>query len=661
MDKEMRILIVEDFAVDAELIARELAKGGLAHTSKLAKSKDEFLKALGVFAPDVILCDYKMPSFSAPEALDIVKKSYPQTPFIVVSGTIGEDVAIDTIKLGATDYILKDRLGRLVPAVRRAIEEARIACDIKQLERELLLAKEEEFRAIFDNAVDGILIVDTENKKFYRGNDAICRMLGYSPAEINNLGVMDIHPEKDLPYVIKQFEKQAKGEISLAEDLPVKRKDGSIFYADINATNITIAGKVYLIGFFRDTTNRKQAEDLLRESEEKYRSLFVSSRDAIMTLEPPMWKFTSGNPATVKMFKVKNEAEFLTYEPWKLSPELQPDGRASDEKAKEMIGTAMRKGSNFFDWTHRRADGEEFLANVLLSRVEQGEKVFVHATVRDVTEQRRLEEELRNADEQKAAVEMKSRFTSMVSHELRSPLGAIKEGINLVLEGLAGDVNDEQKDLLGTAKRNTDRLGRLINNVLDFQKIESGKMGFDIRKNDINEAVQEVNDTMRLLATGKGLDIAVDTDHSIPKIRFDKDRIVQVLTNLVSNAVKYTEKGNITIGTKQENDTVHVIVRDTGIGIKAEDIEKLFQVFEQLDGARDKKKGGTGLGLAISNEIILAHHGKIWAESQVGKGSAFHFTIPMKLKEKKKIGEILVENGKITENDLKEALNKQRQ
>jgi two-component system sensor histidine kinase VicK len=127
----------------------------------------------------------------------------------------------------------------------------------------------------------------------------------------------------------------------------------------------------------------------------------------------------------------------------------------------------------------------------------------------------------------------------------------------------------------------------------------------------------------------------------------------------VSNAIKYTEKGNITIGTKHEDDTVHVIVRDTGMGIKAEDMKKLFQVFEQLDGPRDKKKGGTGLGLAISDEIILAHKGKIWAESQVGKGSAFHFTIPKNLKGKRKIGEILIEEGKITEEDLKKALKKQ--
>ena len=505
----------------------------------------------------------------------------------------------------------------------------------KHLEQELAHSKDEEFKAVFDNATDGIAIVDAESKKFYKGNDSISRMLGYSPGEIKNFGVMDIHPVKELHSVIEQFERLARGEIPLAENLPVKRKDGSIFYADISAATIVIAGKTHMIEFFRDTTNRKQAEDLLRTSEEKYRSLFVSSRDAIMTMEPPLWEYTSGNPATIKMFKVKSEAEFLTYNPWKLSPEQQPDGRNSQEKVKEMIERAMRKGSNFFEWTHKRASGESFSTNVLLSRVELGEKVFLHVTVRDITEQRRLEKELKVAGEQKTAADIKSRFTSMVSHELRSPLGAIKEGINLVFEGLAGEINEEQKDLLETAKRNTDRLGRLINNVLDFQKMESGKMDFDIRENDINEVVREVNKFMSLLAKEKRLDLAVDIDDSIAVLKFDKDRIVQVLTNLVSNAIKYTEEGSVKIIAKQEDDVAHIIVRDTGMGIKAEDMGKLFQVFEQLDSTRDKKKGGTGLGLAISSDIILAHNGKIWAESKIGKGSAFHFTIPKNPKSKK--------------------------
>ena len=368
----------------------------------------------------------------------------------------------------------------------------------KQME-DNLRESEEKFRAIFDNALDGILLADAEKRKFYMGNNAICRMLGYSQEEIKNLGVVDIHPEKDLHYAMYQYEKQANGEFRLPGDLPLKRKDGNIFYADIYTTTIKIAGKKSQIVFFHDVTELKLAE-----------------------------------------------------------------------------------------------------------------------------------EERRRASELKAATEIKSKFTSMVSHELRSPLAAIKEGINIVLEGLVGNVNNEQKDLLNTAKRNADRLGRLINNVLDFQKIESGKMEFDIRENDINEVAREVGKAMSLLAEQKGLDLVVDVDDGLPKIRFSRDKIIQVLTNLLSNAIKFTEKGSISMSTKQEDNLVHVIVQDTGVGIKAKDMPRLFQAFEQLDSIRDKKKGGTGLGLAISKEIILAHKGKIWAESEAGKGSAFHFVLPIK-------------------------------
>lgn len=121
----------------------------------------------------------------------------------------------------------------------------------------------------------------------------------------------------------------------------------------------------------------------------------MASRDAVMTLEPPTWRFTSGNPATIKMFGAKSEEEFISYEPWKLSPKLQPDGRASDEKAKEMIETAMREGTHFFEWTHRRIGGGEFFAEVLLSRVEYGDKAFLYAVVRDITERKRADEKLR--------------------------------------------------------------------------------------------------------------------------------------------------------------------------------------------------------------------------------------------------------------------------
>ncbi|MFH1189234.1 MAG: PAS domain-containing sensor histidine kinase [Candidatus Omnitrophota bacterium] len=255
---------------------------------------------------------------------------------------------------------------------------------------------------------------------------------------------------------------------------------------------------------------------------------------------------------------------------------------------------------------------------------EDGEEELILLSIEDITVRKETEAAAKEASE------AKSKFTSMVSHELRSPLTVIKESINLVMEGLAGSVTDEQKDILDTAKSNIDRLGRLINNVLDFQKMEAGKMDLDIKEYDINEIVLATSKGMNFLAGEKGMSFTVSTDGSIPKTVFDKDKIIQVLTNLLSNAVKFTEKGAITIVTKGEDNAIHVTVEDTGLGIQATDIPKLFQTFEQLGGGLGKKRGGTGLGLAISKQIIQAHDGKIWAESQPGKGSIFHFTLPIR-------------------------------
>ena len=145
------------------------------------------------------------------------------------------------------------------------------------------------------------------------------------------------------------------------------------------------------------------SEDSLKDT---YKDLFMANRDAIMTLEPPHWRFTSGNPAAIHMFRAKDEQDFLSHEPWKLSPETQPDGQPSGEKAKAMIENAMQEGSNFFEWTHRRANGEDFFAEVLLSKVESRRGDFLHATVREITERKKLEEEvLRSQKEQQMIID----------------------------------------------------------------------------------------------------------------------------------------------------------------------------------------------------------------------------------------------------------------
>ncbi len=228
-----------------------------------------------------------------------------------------------------------------------------------------------------------------------------------------------------------------------------------------------------------------------------------------------------------------------------------------------------------------------------------------------------------------SALRIKADFTSMVSHELRTPLTAIKEGISLVLDGTTGPLIKEQKEFLDIAKRNVDRLARLINDVLDLQKLESGKMVFSLAPEDINGAVREVYDTMITMAKDKALDITLELSDGIPKVVFDRDKIIQVLANLVNNAVKLTDRGRITVRTEIQDGLLRVTVKDEGPGIRAEDLPKLFRRFEQLEKGTERRTGGTGLGLAISKDIIERHGGRIWAESEYGQGASFIFTLPI--------------------------------
>ncbi|MFH2204077.1 MAG: PAS domain-containing sensor histidine kinase, partial [Elusimicrobiota bacterium] len=225
------------------------------------------------------------------------------------------------------------------------------------------------------------------------------------------------------------------------------------------------------------------------------------------------------------------------------------------------------------------------------------------------------------------AVEIKSGFVSMVSHELRTPLTAIKEGIDIVIDGTAGEISEEQKQFLELAKRNVDRLSRLINDVLSFQKLEADKVELKLEEGDILMTVKETLAALQPSARAKGLALELRNGHVLSMTRFDRDKIVQVLTNLLNNAVKFTEHGAIVVAASAEEDGLRVSVEDTGPGIAAEDMPRLFSSFEQFGPAKSMT-GGTGLGLAICKQIVEKHGGRIWAESELGKGTRFCFTLP---------------------------------
>ncbi len=244
----------------------------------------------------------------------------------------------------------------------------------------------------------------------------------------------------------------------------------------------------------------------------------------------------------------------------------------------------------------------------------------IHVLYKDLEKKN---EELKKFDQ------LKSDFVSTVSHELRTPLSISTEGINLVLDGIVGAVNDEQKDLLQTAKDNLSRLNSIINDLLDISKIEAGKITLRRGLVDMRALLEKFADTYQTVLATKKQSIERKLPDGSFLVYADRDKIIQVITNLFNNAHKFTpEQGKMELELRMEETHVLCRIKDTGVGISAEDMPKLFGKFEQFGRTHGPGIKGTGLGLTISKALIELHGGKIWAESKPNEGTAFFFTLP---------------------------------
>ena len=232
---------------------------------------------------------------------------------------------------------------------------------------------------------------------------------------------------------------------------------------------------------------------------------------------------------------------------------------------------------------------------------------------------------------------LKSSFLANMSHELRTPLNSILGFADVMLEGLDGPLTDYMQNDLGLIYKNGQHLLHLINDVLDMAKIESGKMNLNIEKFKLQETIEDVTSITSALANEKNLALFIepDSDHEV-EINADKIRLRQVMINLINNAIKFTEKGEIAIHVAREANNVLISVKDTGIGIPIDQLESVFQEFTQVDTTTTRKAGGTGLGLPISRRLIEMHSGRLWVESSGvdGEGSTFYVFLPIEAKIK---------------------------
>ncbi len=238
--------------------------------------------------------------------------------------------------------------------------------------------------------------------------------------------------------------------------------------------------------------------------------------------------------------------------------------------------------------------------------------------------------DLRNANEKLQELDkLKDEFVSLASHELRTPMTAIKGSISTIIEGYAGDISQEAREFLMSAYNENDRLIRLVNNLLNISRIEAGRFIFNLQKVNMDTIITEVVKNLQMAAKEKNFYLKFERLTELTAVNADEDKVKEVLINLIGNAIKFTHEGGITVRAKREGDFIITSVSDTGHGISKEDQEILFQKFSRVQKEYSKQAGGTGLGLYISKQIIEGHKGKIWLDSDVGKGSTFYFSLPV--------------------------------
>lgn len=335
-----------------------------------------------------------------------------------------------------------------------------------------------------------------------------------------------------------------------------------------------------------------------------------------------------------------------------LPPRLKEDVR----EALNAFMTGERETVEYNENPILTKGGEERIIawhNALL-KDEAGDVVGLLCSGEDITDRRRAEEELHRAyDELEARVEertselavakeraesadrLKSAFLATMSHELRTPLNSIIGFTGILLQGLAGPLNEEQAKQLGMVRDSSRHLLELINDVLDISKIEAGQLEVSSEAFDMREAIDKVVRAVAPLAQKKGLALAAELSPGEYEIVSDRRRVEQILINLVNNAVKFTEQGEIRIECAADGDRLITRVEDTGIGIKPEDMEKVFKAFQQIDTGLARVSEGTGLGLAINKKLVEMLGGEIWVESEWGSGSTFSFMLPIYLSGEK--------------------------
>jgi PAS domain S-box-containing protein len=689
MDRPIRILIVEDLPTDAELAEWEIRKAIGPCEFRRVETRQDYVAALGTFQPDLIVSDYRLPYFDGLAALKLALERAPLTPVLIWTGSLNEDIAVECMKAGAVNYVIKEHIKRLGPAVIHALEEKRVRQERLRAEQ-ALRESEERFRSLYENTTIG-LYRTTPDGRILMANPAAVRMLGYH--SFDELAQRDLEKGGFAPsYLRGEFRQQLESTgVVIGLESAWIRQDGTTIFVRESARAIRDEqGQIqYYDGSFEDITERKQAEEALRryadenarllEAERQHRELaetlrevgatLASTLDASIVLDRLLEQVGRVVPhdvanvmiiegQNVRIVRSRGYEEFgidisaaYTPHPFANVPNLVTMAETgqpmiiSDVSAdlswirrsevtwrRSYVGVPIQargKPIGFLNVSHSTPGyytSEH--AERLRAFADQAAIALENARL-FATEQQRAAALARALEQQRELERLQREFIQNVSHELRTPLALIRGHAEVLEVGWLGELPPEQKGSVSIISRRAQMLSKLVDDIVGILEVERRESKHE--PVDLMLLVQTLLADFRPAADQAGLALHAEIAPDVPALFGDSIALRRMLDNLVGNAMKFTSSGGrITIRLSCSEQAVQVQVADTGIGIPGDQLDRIFERFYQVDGSTTRKYGGVGLGLALVKSIVEAHGGQITVTSQVGVGTTFTVVLPIK-------------------------------
>jgi PAS domain S-box-containing protein len=491
-------------------------------------------------------------------------------------------------------------------------------------ERDVAGAK---YRGLLEAAPDAMVVVNRDSE-IVLVNLKAERQFGYRRDELLGQKVRNIIPEGFAERLIadglRSPDDALAQQMGSGIELTGRRKDGSEFPMELMLSPLDSADGVLVTAAIRDISARRAADRHLAQMESKYRALLEAAPDAMVVVNP-RGEIVLLNVQAERQFGYRRD-ELIGQRvndiiPAGFAERLIADGlRSAADASAQQIGGGI-------ELIGRRKDGSAFPIEIMLSPLDSVEGILVTAAIRDITARKKAEAHLRHISE---IERMQSEFVATVSHELRTPLTSIGGSLGLIVGGAAGVISERAARLVEIANKNTQRLIRLVNDILDIEKLQSGHMAFQLAPVRIEEVLRQAVSANLAYAASFGIELLRTGEESDVIVAADPGRLNQAVTNLISNAVKFSPLGaGVEVSVSRTEEGVRISVADRGSGIPEEFRTRIFERFAQADSSGMRQKGGSGLGLSIVREIMRRHGGSVFFDSVVGKGSHFHLDFPL--------------------------------